>query len=385
MPSTYTPNLNLELIATGEQDGTWGETTNDNLELIDTAAAVAEDNSTAITAIESAQATQDAAIATNASGIATNTGAIATNASGIATNTSAIATNASGIATNTGAIATNASGIATNTSAIATNASGIATNTGAIATNVTAIAANLAKNDAQDTLIVQIYGGLVTNNGLIATNTAAIALNTAKVTYTDLLPLDNTWTGTNAFNNTVSVGTGALTDEPLCVAGDIKASTGTGSGVLHFGITSDVTKLVGRDASHATKPNTLEFWTASSKQGEFDATGTLYAYQGIDVTGSILASGNITAYSDIRLKKDIAVISNPLDVVAGINGVKYTEIKTGKRRTGVIAQAVREVIPEAVLEDAEGMLSVDYGNLVGVCIEAIKELKAEIEELKAGK
>ena len=62
----------------------------------------------------------------------------------------------------------------------------------------------------------------------------------------------------------------------------------------------------------------------------------------------------------------------------------HGEPETPVRQTGVIAQEVLEVLPEAVLGDEEGHYSVAYGNMVGLLIEAIKELKAEVEELKGG-
>lgn len=97
-------------------------------------------------------------------------------------------------------------------------------------------------------------------------------------------------------------------------------------------------------------------------------------------------AGNITAYSDIRLKTDIEVISDALNKVCTLRGVTYERIDSGERQTGVIAQEVQAVLPEAVMvgADEDATLSVAYGNLVGLLIEAIKELKAEVDELKQG-
>ena len=94
--------------------------------------------------------------------------------------------------------------------------------------------------------------------------------------------------------------------------------------------------------------------------------------------GSISASGDITAFSDARLKTDVVTIPNALNKVEQMRGVYYT--KDGKSGVGVIAQEMQKVLPE-VVADGE-YLSVAYGNIVGVLIEAIKELKAEIEALK---
>ena len=104
----------------------------------------------------------------------------------------------------------------------------------------------------------------------------------------------------------------------------------------------------------------------------------------MDMSGNLTMAGNVTAYSDARLKTNIQTIENALDKVLKMRGVSYERIDNGEKNIGVIAQEIKEVLPEVVLE-REGddqFMSVSYGNIVGVLIEAIKELKAEIEELK---
>ncbi len=98
-------------------------------------------------------------------------------------------------------------------------------------------------------------------------------------------------------------------------------------------------------------------------------------------TGDFVSPGNVTAYSDVRLKENIQTIEDAVDKVSRMRGVTFD--MNGKRSAGVIAQELQEVMPELV-NDGE-YLSVAYGNLVSVLIEAVKELKAEIEELKRGK
>ena len=96
-------------------------------------------------------------------------------------------------------------------------------------------------------------------------------------------------------------------------------------------------------------------------------------------SGDFTAAGNVTAHSDRRLKDNIITIPDALAKVNAIRGVNYT--KDGVPGTGVIAQEVLEVIPEVVNTKGEYM-SVAYGNLVGVLIEAVKELTAEVSTLK---
>lgn len=98
--------------------------------------------------------------------------------------------------------------------------------------------------------------------------------------------------------------------------------------------------------------------------------------------GNFTAVGNVTAYSDIRLKKDLEVIADALNKVMSLTGYTYERIDTGARHTGVVAQDVQKVLPEAVQNDGEH-LSVAYGNMVGLLIEAIKEQQKQINELKA--
>ena len=106
----------------------------------------------------------------------------------------------------------------------------------------------------------------------------------------------------------------------------------------------------------------------------------------MDMSGNLTMSGNITAYSDIRLKDNIEVIPDALAKVQQLRGVTFTRNDVEdleKRHTGVIAQEVEAVLPEAVSEDNDGIKNVAYGNMVGLLIEAIKELKTEVDDLKA--
>jgi hypothetical protein len=94
--------------------------------------------------------------------------------------------------------------------------------------------------------------------------------------------------------------------------------------------------------------------------------------------GSLVASGNVTAYSDKRLKDNITTLDGTK--VFEMRGVSFT--KDNVESSGVIAQELEQVAPELVIDDGE-YKSVAYGNVVGYLIEAVKYLKQEIEELKS--
>jgi hypothetical protein len=98
-------------------------------------------------------------------------------------------------------------------------------------------------------------------------------------------------------------------------------------------------------------------------------------------TGNLVVAGDVTSNSDARLKTNITAIEGALAKVLAMRGVAFD--MENSRRVGVIAQEVQKIIPEVVNTGESGYLAVSYGNLVGVLIEAVKELTAEVSELKA--
>lgn len=100
--------------------------------------------------------------------------------------------------------------------------------------------------------------------------------------------------------------------------------------------------------------------------------------------GTFTASGDVVAYSDERVKENINTIEYALDKVKALRGVTYnrTDKKDKSEKVGVIAQEIKEVLPQVVFEQEDGMLGVSYGNITAVLIEAIKEQQTQIEELK---
>ena len=105
----------------------------------------------------------------------------------------------------------------------------------------------------------------------------------------------------------------------------------------------------------------------------------------LDASGNGVFEGNVTAYgsaSDEKLKKNIEVIPNALDKVKELKGVNFNYKKDGKRSTGLIAQDLQKVLPEAVyttndIETKEEHLAINYGIVIGLLVEAIKELESK--------
>ena len=102
----------------------------------------------------------------------------------------------------------------------------------------------------------------------------------------------------------------------------------------------------------------------------------------MNCAGNIVATGNVSASSDIRLKSDIEVITDALSKISEIRGVTFKRMGQRDRNAGVIAQEVETVLPEVVKTDTDGFKSVCYGNMIGLLVEAVKELSARVEELE---
>jgi hypothetical protein len=110
-----------------------------------------------------------------------------------------------------------------------------------------------------------------------------------------------------------------------------------------------------------------------------------------DQSGNVTFNGNVTAYSDARLKENVVTIDSALDKVLKLRGVYYNKIGTPERRVGVIAQEVETVLPEVVrlisdtnpsTGETQELLAVDYGNIAGLLIEATKEQNQEVVDLR---
>ena len=99
-------------------------------------------------------------------------------------------------------------------------------------------------------------------------------------------------------------------------------------------------------------------------------------------TGTFTATGDVCAYSDESLKTNIKTIDGALSKVEAVRGVTFDRIADGSTSTGVVAQELEAVLPEAVQTDENGTKMVAYGNVTGLLIEAVKELSAQVAELK---
>ena len=210
----------------------------------------------------------------------------------------------------------------------------------------------------------------------------------------------------NSHNHTIS----NVTDLSTTLSGKLSTGGGTLTGSLKINDTYNLqlgtdatTRTTLRQGTFSTVSDCFSIVTTGADGVNPDAYwslpgSTLYIANNIDATialsstGSIVAEGDITAFgtvSDITRKENIVKIEGALDKIAKVSGYTYNYIGNSTPMTGVIAQEFEEVLPQVVYETKllDGTMSkaVRHGNIVGLLIEAIKELKAEIEELKKDK
>ena len=223
----------------------------------------------------------------------------------------------------------------------------------------------------------------------------------------------NTITGDVTANNIVS---NTLTSDTFVgkLIGDVYAPGGTtkvfenGNGAeipatFTGNVNGTVSSLTNHKTTNLAEGTNLYFTTARARGalsagtgvgfaagvisiGQSVATSDSVTFGGVNVDGAIVATGNITAYgsvSDRNLKENIVPITNALDKVSQLGGYDFNYIGDDTPMTGVMAQELQEVLPGAVYtttdpKTGEETLAVRHGNVIGLLIEAIKELQEKV-------
>jgi len=211
------------------------------------------------------------------------------------------------------------------------------------------------------------------------------------------LTLDMSEAGNASFGGTVTANAGLIADNITIDGTEIDLS----SGDLTLDVAGDIIlDAGGNDVKIDSGGTTIAHFTNSSSDFviETKVADKDFIIKGLDdstvitaVTFDMSAAGKATfnddvvAFSDERLKTNIQTIPSALDKVLQMRGVNFE--KNGHKSMGVIAQEVQKVIPEVVStenKDGEEYLGVAYPNMVGVLIEAIKDLQSQVNELKKG-
>ena len=428
MASLYTANTGIEKIGSGEQAGTWGTTTNTNFDIIDDAlngvAAITVSGNTTLTSSDGTASTghhKVLLLGGTPSGafnltidpndqqkyyfINNNTGQVATVLQGggsgttvtIANGTSAIVyADGAGTNANVGTISTDVLG---DTSPqlggnLDTNGKNINFGDAATAGSDDTLQFGASQDlkifhDGSNSVIrdsgtgnLQLSGSQVDiKGGADEGETMATFVDNGAVSlfHDNSVKIATTSTGVTVTGN-ITNASGNMT---LDVAGDLILDADGGDIVFSDGGTTIATlSNTSSDFVITTGVQDKDFIIKGD-----DGGGSVTALT-IDMSaaGAATFNNDVTAFSDRRLKTDIEPITNALPKVMQMQGVYYkrNDVEDAREQVGVIAQDMEAIVPEVVLTADDDMQtkSVDYGKLCAVLIESIKELKAEIDELK---
>jgi hypothetical protein len=267
----------------------------------------------------------------------------------------------------------------------------ITCSTGALDINAGTV--NIKDEASSETMASFVSDGAVTLNH---DNTARLATTSAGIDVTGTLAVS----GTSAFTGKITSDNGIDIDNITIDGTEIDLS----SGDLTIDVAGDI--ILDADGGDiAVRDDGTQFGVFSNSSANFviksSSNDADLIFKGVDggseitaltldmsaagaatFNSSVTAGGDVTAFSDMRIKHDIKTIEGALAKVSDMRGV-YFKRNDGEAGTGVIAQEIENILPE-VVKDGE-YKSVAYGNMVGILIEAIKELKAEVEKLKESK
>lgn len=122
---------------------------------------------------------------------------------------------------------------------------------------------------------------------------------------------------------------------------------------------------------------------AQSKPGFImNVEGNTYFSSNINIQNDIYVRGTLGNVSDIRFKEKLEIIKNSVEKIEKISGYTYNRKDTGRRETGLVAQEVLEILPEAINKDNDDYYNISYGNMSGLLVEGIKELNERIKRIE---
>jgi hypothetical protein len=174
--------------------------------------------------------------------------------------------------------------------------------------------------------------------------------------------------------------------DTLSVTGNVAADRYYGDGGLLSNLISFVGATGASGTVGATGPGTISGTPLNTQVAYFTGASTFTGNAGLTYVagGALTCSNDIVAYSDARRKKNLQKITDALSKIKSMNGYTYefTDTIYNRRNAGVLAQEVRPIFPEVVYDNDDGTLSVAYGNMASLFIEAIKELEARVERLE---
>lgn len=231
-----------------------------------------------------------------------------------------------------------------------------------------------------------VVGSTSGNHGITI---VAGASNTGAFHFADALAGDDgpaSYAGYMAYNhasNYMFFGTSSAERMRIDSSGNVGIGTTSPADILHLVNAAPILKVEATNDASGFRVDVLGQSSGQAFRVLKDTSTVIFS---VDISGNVTAAGSI---SDERLKEDISLIDNPLDKIKQIKGITYKLKESGYVGTGLIAQDLQKVLPEAVYEvnepekNDESYLAINYGNTVGLLVESIKEQQTIIDNLTA--
>jgi len=438
MASTFSDDLKIELIADGEQAGTWGTTTNTNWQLVEE--SISAKATVTLSGSTSTSSPQDIAVSEGASSngrhafvelkdagsdlgatqyfrltptsverlILVRNSLSGSRAAHIRQVTSHSTDTDEGLEVTNGetallhfdgAGASTAKVIRVFSGSVFTTltTSGVATLNSAAVTNNISVGGNITVTGTVDGRDIATDG-----TKLDGVEASATADQSASEILTAIKTVDGTSSGLDAdlldgqegsfYTNASNIASGTV---PSARLPSIDAATLDGLDSTQF-LRSDAVDEI----AAAGVPLSVNSTNSNAAKIQLEDNGTIRGFLGadssktfisknssgtnmftVDTSGNIVATGDVTANSDIAFKSDIETLDG--NKVFDMRGVSF--MKDGRRGSGVVAQEIEKIAPELVHVGTDGKKSVAYGNLVGYLIESVKSLRQEVAELREKK
>ena len=277
-------------------------------------------------------------------GLSGTTVALSNSVVGLSSTTTTLSNSVVGLSSTTTTLSNSVVGLSGTTVALSNSVVGLSGTTTTLSNSVVGLSNNVNGQLLTLMSMTTIVSGQVASLSNSITSSSNVRVQTLEIG-------QSTFSSSNA--TTAFLNTGMVIGGDLDVLGSIKQN-----GIALW--TLDATSL----------------WTSAAPNVGIGMSNPSYA---LHVNGNICAVQDIIALSDARFKSELQVIDNALERVTKLTGYTYvrSDLESKKRFSGVLAQDVEKVLPEAVYEDS-GNLSVSYMGIIPMLIEAIKDLSKRL-------
>ena len=183
--------------------------------------------------------------------------------------------------------------------------------------------------------------------------------------------VDNNFSQLNAFGNTINSNVGILSNLTTTATGNLVVA------INEIRATSATVTVTDDTTTNTTHYVVISASTSGNVAVKVSSTKLLF-----NPSTGLLTSTDYNSSSDISLKENFVPISNSLDIIDQLKGFGFNWKDSKEKSYGLSAQDVEKVLPEIVKNRPDGTKGINYLNIIAFLVEAVKDLKQEVLQLK---